>query len=60
MFNKDETRLTCDLFASEQLCAANCIRLGKPGGYCNSQKVCVCRQNDEYDERAPVSFDDLS
>lgn len=36
-------RATCDLFQDERLCAAHCLLRGKTGGYCNSQKVCVCR-----------------
>uniref|UniRef100_U5EZQ3 Putative defensin isoform a1 n=1 Tax=Corethrella appendiculata TaxID=1370023 RepID=U5EZQ3_9DIPT len=42
-----QKRATCDLASawgvSHTLCAANCLRLGKKGGYCNSQQVCVCR-----------------
>ena len=36
-------RATCDLFQNESLCAANCLLRGRTGGYCNAQKVCVCR-----------------
>ncbi|CAO1308146.1 unnamed protein product [Diamesa hyperborea] len=36
-------RATCDLFQNERLCAANCLLRGKTGGYCNAQKVCICR-----------------
>ncbi|CAF1383512.1 unnamed protein product [Adineta ricciae] len=45
-------RVTCDIASisafgvsfGDSLCAANCIRLGYKGGYCNSQKVCNCRR----------------
>ncbi|CAO1354834.1 unnamed protein product [Diamesa serratosioi] len=36
-------RATCDLFQDERLCAAHCLARGRSGGYCNAQKVCVCR-----------------
>ncbi|CAG9771239.1 unnamed protein product [Ceutorhynchus assimilis] len=44
-------RATCDLLSFEIAgfklndagCAANCLRLGRKGGSCNSNKVCVCR-----------------
>ncbi|XP_031631873.1 defensin [Contarinia nasturtii] len=38
-----ETRITCDIMGSDAYCAALCIIKGFKGGYCNSQKVCVCR-----------------
>ena len=39
-----ETRITCDILGSDAMCAAHCIGHGFAGGYCNSQKVCVCRR----------------
>ncbi|KAG5678523.1 hypothetical protein PVAND_008190 [Polypedilum vanderplanki] len=35
--------VTCDLIGNERACAAHCLFRGRSGGYCNSQKVCVCR-----------------
>ncbi|KAJ6636553.1 U-Asilidin(12)-Dg3b [Pseudolycoriella hygida] len=54
----DASRVTCDLFASEPLCAAHCLLIGYSGGYCNSQKVCTCRRSlsdavQQSDEQAP-------
>ncbi|XP_055534736.1 defensin-C-like [Wyeomyia smithii] len=40
-------RATCDLLSgfgvNDSACAAHCIARGNRGGYCNSKKVCVCR-----------------
>uniref|UniRef100_A0A023EEK6 Putative knottins n=1 Tax=Aedes albopictus TaxID=7160 RepID=A0A023EEK6_AEDAL len=40
-------RATCDLLSGfgvgDSACAAHCIARGNRGGYCNSKKVCVCR-----------------
>nr|ASY93144.1 defensin A [Aedes aegypti] len=40
-------RATCDLLSGfgvgDSACAAHCIARGNRGGYCNSEKVCVCR-----------------
>uniref|UniRef100_A0A7G3AFH8 Putative defensin n=1 Tax=Lutzomyia longipalpis TaxID=7200 RepID=A0A7G3AFH8_LUTLO len=42
-----QPRVTCDLLGptgwGDALCAAHCISKGYSGGYCNAQKVCVCR-----------------
>ncbi|XP_073847349.1 uncharacterized protein [Musca autumnalis] len=39
--------ISCDLLSywnvGDTACAAHCLWLGRRGGYCNSQKVCVCR-----------------
>ncbi|XP_055630944.1 defensin-C-like [Toxorhynchites rutilus septentrionalis] len=40
-------RATCDLLSGfgvgDSACAAHCIARRNRGGYCNSKKVCVCR-----------------
>ncbi|KAJ9596617.1 hypothetical protein L9F63_012376, partial [Diploptera punctata] len=44
-------RVTCDVLSFEaggvslgsSICALHCLALGKSGGYCNDQDVCVCR-----------------
>ncbi|XP_055594652.1 defensin-A-like [Uranotaenia lowii] len=40
-------RATCDLLSAfgvnDSACAAHCVLRGNKGGYCNSKKVCVCR-----------------
>ncbi|XP_058460448.1 defensin-C-like [Malaya genurostris] len=40
-------RATCDLLSgfgvNDSACALHCVARGNRGGYCNSQKVCVCR-----------------
>lgn len=38
-----QPRITCDIFGSDALCALHCMGHGNRGGYCNSQRVCVCR-----------------
>jgi len=46
-----QLRITCDVFSfqlagfstGDSFCAARCLYLGYRGGYCNSQKVCTCR-----------------
>lgn len=38
-----EPYITCDIIGSDAWCAAGCIAKGFRGGYCNAQKVCVCR-----------------
>lgn len=35
--------ISCDLIGSGAFCAVRCIAMGYKGGYCNDQKVCVCR-----------------
>ncbi|KAF7266950.1 hypothetical protein GWI33_019784 [Rhynchophorus ferrugineus] len=45
-------RATCDLLSFEAFgiklndsaCAAHCLQLGRRGGHCNDEKVCVCRR----------------
>ncbi|XP_037938234.1 defensin-like [Teleopsis dalmanni] len=45
-----QKRATCDLLSIAKLginhaaCAANCIRLGYKGGWCNDKAVCNCRR----------------
>nr|AYV99145.1 defensin 2B [Octodonta nipae] len=44
-------RFTCDVLSAEgagfkvnhAACAGHCLALGKSGGYCNGQGVCICR-----------------
>ncbi|XP_062558491.1 defensin-A-like [Armigeres subalbatus] len=42
-----QKRATCDLLSgfgvNDSACAVHCILRGNRGGYCNSKKVCVCR-----------------
>nr|QTE04363.1 defensin 2 [Lasioderma serricorne] len=46
-----ETRITCDVGSisiggvslNDSACALHCLAIGHKGGYCNAQKVCVCR-----------------
>ncbi|XP_019893215.1 phormicin [Musca domestica] len=37
--------VSCDLlgFYGDSLCAARCIAVGRRGGYCDSRRVCNCR-----------------
>uniref|UniRef100_A0A1I8Q9Y2 Invertebrate defensins family profile domain-containing protein n=1 Tax=Stomoxys calcitrans TaxID=35570 RepID=A0A1I8Q9Y2_STOCA len=41
-------RATCDLLSmwnvNHSACAAHCLLLGKSGGRCNDDAVCVCRK----------------
>nr|AAY82237.1 defensin I [Mayetiola destructor] len=37
-------RFTCDIWQNQAACAIHCIANGFRGGYCNAQKVCVCRR----------------
>ncbi|KAK2583620.1 hypothetical protein KPH14_009558 [Odynerus spinipes] len=44
-----QRRVTCDLLSfggkiGSSACAANCLSMGKAGGYCNGG-VCVCRKD---------------
>ncbi|XP_055301840.1 U-Asilidin(12)-Dg3a-like [Sitodiplosis mosellana] len=39
-----QPRITCDILGSDAWCAVHCIGKGFRGGYCNKQKVCVCRR----------------
>lgn len=43
-----QKRATCDLLSifnvSHAACAAHCLTMGRRGGHCNSQAVCVCRR----------------
>ena len=42
-----EMRVCCDLVGGidgDRCCASHCLVLGFAGGYCNHQKVCVCRR----------------
>ncbi|CAH1962513.1 unnamed protein product [Acanthoscelides obtectus] len=43
--HKNDARLgiSCDIFGSDALCAAHCILIGHRGGWCDSHKVCHCR-----------------
>ncbi|XP_015171434.1 PREDICTED: defensin-1-like [Polistes dominula] len=44
-----QRRVTCDLLSfggmiGSSACAANCLSMGKAGGYCSSG-ICVCRKD---------------
>lgn len=47
-------RATCDLLSPFKVghaaCAANCLRLGFRGGYCNDRAVCNCRKWMDWNE----------
>ncbi|XP_063903644.1 tenecin-1-like [Zophobas morio] len=36
-------RFTCDILGSDAACSVHCMGHGHRGGYCNPEKVCVCR-----------------
>ncbi|XP_039953893.1 sapecin-like [Bactrocera tryoni] len=38
-----QKRFTCDVLASTEACIIHCLLLGRRGGYCSRQKVCICR-----------------
>jgi Arthropod defensin len=42
-----QPRITCDLLSflslGDTACAAHCLVLGYKGGFCDSNKVCNCR-----------------
>lgn len=39
-----QKRFTCDFLESTDACIFHCLLLGRRGGYCSRQKVCICRQ----------------
>ncbi|KAL7016798.1 hypothetical protein ACKWTF_010139 [Chironomus riparius] len=41
--NDRAARVTCDIFGSDAACAIHCILKGFRGGWCDSRKVCNCR-----------------
>ncbi|XP_018799561.1 PREDICTED: sapecin-like [Bactrocera latifrons] len=38
-----QKRFTCDVLESTEACIFHCLLLGRRGGYCSRQKVCICR-----------------
>ena len=37
-------RFTCDFLGNQAICVLHCYAQMRPGGYCSSKGVCICRK----------------